>query len=119
MNCTVRQAVGIWDELTDAYNDKTRYDTHTAEIYSYRLEEYRPGVHRNTHDVPEMFLDDAKRIAIDAAEALLGLILIFQEKHSCKITVEGMTIPQWRKAIKNGSGLFHRYHVKVVPKKRK
>jgi hypothetical protein len=117
MNCTIRQAVGVWDDLVDAYNDKTRYDTHIAEIYSYRLEEYRPGVHKSLNEVPQMFLGEAVRIATDAAEALLGLILIFQEKHKSKITVEGMTLAQWRKAVKNGSGLFHRYHVEIIPRK--
>lgn len=115
MNCTVRQAVGVWDELVSAYYNRNGYGGQTAEIYSYRLEEYRPGVHK-APVMLDMFKDDAKRIAVDAAEALLGLILIFQEDNKCEVTVEGMTVPQWRKAIKNGSGLFHRYHVKIIAK---
>lgn len=116
MNCTIKQAVGIWDELLSSYYDNNGYGGQTAEIYSYRLEEYSPGVHKARDIVPDMFKSDEKRIAVDAAMALLGIIKLFLETHECKITIEGLTVAQWKKEISKGTGLFHRYHVKVIKK---
>jgi len=113
MHCTIRQAVGIWDELKDAYRNCNGYGGDTAEIYSYRLEEYSPGVHNRRGDIPEMFKEDAVRIAVDAANALLEIIVLFREKYECRITINGLTIPQWKKEIKKEI-LFHRYHVKII-----
>ena len=116
MNCTIRQALGIWDELVNAYYDCNGYGGQTAEIYSYHLEQYSPGVHLSKNDVPEMFKEDAKRIFIDAAMALLELIQMFKEKYNCEITIDGFSISEWRKGITKYDGLGHRYHIKVISK---
>ena len=117
MECTIRQAVGIWDELVDAYYGRNGYGGQTAEIYSYRLEQYSPGVHKFSDDkIPSMYLNDAKRIAIEAAQSLIDIIKLFLEKYNSDITVENMTIPIWENKIKQGKFLSHRYHVTVLRK---
>ena len=117
MDCTIRQAVGIWDELVDAYYGRNGYGGQTAEIYSYRLEQYSPGVHKFSDDkILPMYRDDAKRIAIEAAQALAGIIKLFLERYDAEITVENMKIPIWEKKIKQGKFLYHRYHVTVLRK---
>lgn len=116
MNCTIRQAIGVWDELVDAYYDRNGFGGQTAEIYSYRLEEYRPSVHLHQFNVPEMFKEDATKIAVDAANTLLELIELFKEKYNCKITIDGLSISEFHKEIKKFDGMAHRYHVKIVSK---
>lgn len=113
MNCTMRQAIGVWDELVNAYYDKTNYDTHTAEIYSYRLEEFTPAVHSVRRYLDE-YKDEAIRVAKEAAQTLLWLIKMFKEKYDCDITVEDMTLSEWEEKLDNDSGRYSRYHVHVI-----
>ena len=113
MNCTMRQAIGVWDELVNAYHDSNGYGGTTAEIYSYRLEEYSPGVHSARSEL-EMYREDAIRISKEAAKTLLWIIKMFKEKYDCDITVEDMTLSEWEEKLDNDSGRYSRYHVHVI-----
>lgn len=114
MNCTVRQAVGVWDELVDAYHDSNGYGGTVAEIYSYRFEPYSPGVHSNGSNVSSMYMEEAIRIAKDAAMDLLELIKIFKEKYDCDVLVEDLTLEGWEQQLNSNSGRHHRYHVHII-----
>jgi hypothetical protein len=109
----MRQAVGVWDELVNAYYDSNGYGGTTAEIYSYRLEEYSPGVHSASKEL-EMYRDDAIRISTEAAKTLLWIIKMFQEKYDCDITVEDQTLKEWEAKLDKDSGRCYRYHVHVI-----
>jgi len=114
MNCTIRQAVDVWGELMDAFYDRNGYGGQTAEIYSYRLEQYSPGVHSTPNKVSDMYVEDAIRIAKDAAFALLGLCKLFEEKYNCDIFIHEKTLSEWERDLNEDKGRFNRYHVQVV-----
>lgn len=114
MNCTIRQAVGVWDELVNAYHGRNGYGGQTAEIYSYRLEEYSPSIHRCAGQIPDFLLEDAIKIATEAAQNLLELIKLFQESYDCDVFIYEETLAKWEEKLSR----YSRYHVKVMRKEK-
>jgi hypothetical protein len=101
------QALGIWDDLLEAYHGVNRYGGDTAEIYGYRLSERCPS---SEAAFPGAILERDT----NATQRLKAMIRLFVGCRSdAKVTVDGVPWNRWKEL------LSHRCHVKVTRKGRK
>ena len=105
LTCSFTEAFKIWEDLVLAYNGINRFGGDTAEIYSYRLEQYSPLAH--THDNKE----DQYKVSLEAIYSLIELLIEFKKTHECDIKVDGIDLKKWNKNLKKN--MRHRYHVKI------
>lgn len=107
MDLTIRQALDVWSDLEAAYYGKNKFGGNVAEIYAYRLQQRYPSAESGFG----IFLQEAqKEQARLAGRNLLALLALFKKAHSCKISIDA------RRAEIRRDGLWHRCHVKIVPK---
>jgi hypothetical protein len=106
----------IWGDLVEAYYDKTIYRGNTTEIYSYRLEQYCPSVHKRTiTQVDERTLE----IFTNAALTLKDILEEFIKKYECKVVVNGWSFKTWKKTVmENNQLLAERYEVAIIKEKK-
>ncbi len=101
--------VDIWEELVLAFNGVNHYGGDTAEIYAFNLIKYRPVLSFNE------FRDDDY---CAAADIIVEICLMFQQKHNCKVEIDGQAVlRKWR--IDVGSSFKHRCHIKITKSKKR
>ncbi|MFI5297359.1 MAG: hypothetical protein ACHREM_04615 [Polyangiales bacterium] len=104
-NLSMKQTLGIWSELDDAYYGKHSYGGDTVELYAYRLMPNDPS--------------DSHEPYVAAAQSLRALIALWEELHDdARVLVEGergsVTVLSWLEK----NTFRHRIHMQVErPKK--
>ena len=78
-NLSVEQAIDVWEELKDAYNDEANFGGKTSEIYAYRLMPYSPSFAQNPNS--DFHSDEHKELCKLAGFNLLQLCRQFTRKH--------------------------------------
>lgn len=118
MNITIRQALGIYDELINAYHNENGYGGNTAEIYIYRMMECHPTYERTWNTKDSMFNDDNIELETEAFLSLYRIIKEFIRHHDSDIEIDGMSLEESYKVfVTDKSRRFaHRVHIKVIKK---
>ena len=100
------QAIGIWDDLVEAYHGVNGFGGNTAEIYGYRLSERCPSAEAG-------FPGSTDEGDGNATLRLKAVIRLFVERRSdAKVVVDGIPWKKWK------GPLSHRCHVKVTKRGR-
>lgn len=113
MYCSIKQALGIWDELRSAYEGTNGFGSDTAEIYVYRLLSNDPNMLLGAKDYKRDPQDLKK-----ASQCLGEIIDIFKEHYDkIKVEINGLEYKKWIK--KHGHEFDHRVHIKIIKLKTK
>jgi hypothetical protein len=112
MDLTIRQALDVWSDLEAAYYGKNKFGGDTAEIYAYRLQQRNPTAEASMTGFVKsgFFKESVSEQARLAGRNLLALLALFKKTHECRIILSS------RRAELRRDGLWHRCHVKIVPK---
>ena len=108
----MKQALGVWSELEQAYYNDSSWGGDTAEIYIYRLMPYRPGCYKTVEDAlnSPILGEDIKEEYRQANRDLHDLLVFFAQQRDVTITVDDRELGKWLKKDFN----THRVHVKVI-----
>lgn len=112
-NLSLTQALGLWEELVEAYHGKNGFGGDTAEIYMYRLMRRDPTAELGAGSLASA----AKREQVDqASRSLYALLAYFLSEHeNVRLTVDGRPFGRWVAAVGND----HRVHVRVIHGRRR
>lgn len=105
-NISMNQALGIWDELWQAYYNDNGYGGDTAEIYAYRL---MPNIPTLNLKIESLKVETSEAYKI-AQSSLYNLLEKFGHENDCIIKVNGKTLRQWLKT----EFFTHRCHVQII-----
>lgn len=94
---SIDRILWLWSELEDAWHGCNGFGGDTAEIYVYRFLPYCPTGEPDDEEVAA------------ALKGALEVMLLFQERRNCRLTIGGRTIGDWFVA----TGERHRFHVSV------
>jgi hypothetical protein len=122
LNLTIAQALGIYNELVEAYFNKNGYGGNVAEIYAYRLNPSSPTAESAIESFAKTSLaqEARKEYAQIAGTNLIALIDFFLERHpKAKVSVEeysekhgSWVFSPYRRVLKQG--FDHRVHVRML-----
>lgn len=114
-NLSLIQALGIWSDLEQAYFGENHYGSDTAEIYVYRLMPYRPLAHNPLAKETPWGIEEKKKAVQEANTSLYNLLKYFSHYRNCRIKVEDTNLGKWIIPSENS----HRWHVQVIPRKKR
>ncbi len=107
-NISIAQALDVWSDLEQAHLGKNGFGGHTAEIYAYRLKPHNPTALVKG----ESFSDFNREWQEDATASFVALLLLFEDRRSCRINIDDMGIRQWEK---ENRAFSHCARVTVIP----
>jgi hypothetical protein len=118
MNISIKQALGIYDELVNAYYNKNGYGGNIAEIYVYRFLPYSSTYEKTWNNDTGIFKDNNIELETDAFKSFYEIIKEFLQHHNSSITINGMNLEESYKVfVTDKTQRFsHRVHVEVNPK---
>lgn len=107
LNLSPDRLLDLWHELELAYQGENSFGSNAAEVYVYKLCDYRPMMHND--------ILTERECGREAATNLYFVLKKFQEKRHCDIKIDGRDFGVWLM----DTPIFHRVHVQVISLQKK
>jgi len=110
---SILELLMLWSELVEAYHGVNGYGSDTAEIYSYRFQQYSPVAHSGIDT--DTAISRQKELWSSAGQAFVNLVNLFCDQFCCQVEVDCTDWKTWCHELADGQRTFaHRVHVRVI-----